>query len=334
VRYEESFGRFGFGTEIRIAERVDITAAPLLRHSPHVLYTNVVEALLRFLLASKDRMLLHSACLRIGDRGVLVSARTDTGKTGTVLRLVRDAGALFLSDDMTIVEPDGLALCFPKPLTISSHTLRALDVSELRRRESGWLHIQSRLHSKRGRAIGTLLGKLNVPIMSVNALTQIVVPPPKFSVDRLVLADLTRCTAIDDVFVIERGHERLEPITAEQLVDELIANTDDAYRFPPFADVAPSIVIGAEGYAELCRREREILRRAIVGVPATRVGSTRFGWPDTIAAVVAERAAGAQPGDLPPEGIPVQRTGRADRRTGLDRRSAVRRPSAELPWQA
>ena len=55
-------------------------------------YTNVVEALLRFVIARKGHMLLHSACLDLDGRGVLLSARTDTGKTGTVLRLLRERG--------------------------------------------------------------------------------------------------------------------------------------------------------------------------------------------------------------------------------------------------
>ena len=39
------------------------------------------------------------------------------------------------------------------------------------------------------------LARFNVPIMGINALTQILVPPPKFSVDRLVPARLGSSTA-------------------------------------------------------------------------------------------------------------------------------------------
>jgi putative flippase GtrA len=316
VTYQEHLGRLGANFRIEMGDPIRVTVGPLLHHSPHVLYTNVVEALLRFLLVSKGRMLLHSACLRIGNRGILVSARTDTGKTGTVLRLVRDEGALFLSDDMTIVEPDGLALCFPKPLTISSHTLRSLDVSELRRRENAWLQVQSRLHSKGGRSIGAVLGRLNLPIMSINAVTQIVIPPPKYAVDRLVLADLARCVPVSDLFIIERGHTDCVPIEPEQLVDELIDNTNDAYGFPPFASFAPSIVIGDDDYAELCRKEREILSQAVSRVPATRLGSVDFTWSRSISALAADemRVATADDGTAA-AGMPRQ-----DRRAGNDRR--------------
>ena len=65
-------------------DRIRVTVSPLLARSPHVLYTNVVEALLRFVFVSRGRMLLHSACMEIDGVGVMLSARTDTGKTGTV----------------------------------------------------------------------------------------------------------------------------------------------------------------------------------------------------------------------------------------------------------
>ena len=45
--------------------------------------------------------------------------------------------------------------------------------------------MQSRLHSKEGREFAMLLARLNIPIMGINALTQILVPPPKYTVDRL-----------------------------------------------------------------------------------------------------------------------------------------------------
>ena len=90
------------------------------------MYTNILEPLLRFVMVSRGRMLLHSACVELGGTGVMLSALTDTGKTGTVLRLLREHGGRFLSDDMTVIDADGNASWFPKPLTISAHTLRAV----------------------------------------------------------------------------------------------------------------------------------------------------------------------------------------------------------------
>ncbi len=110
-----------------------MTTSRALARSPHVLYTNVVEALLRFVFVDRGYMLLHAACMDVDGRGLMLSARTDTGKTGTVLKLLRTSEGRFLSDDMTIVDSSGVARSFPKPLTISEHTLRAVNAGDLSR---------------------------------------------------------------------------------------------------------------------------------------------------------------------------------------------------------
>ncbi|MFD0331984.1 GtrA family protein [Streptacidiphilus monticola] len=148
LRYEEHLGRFGANFSVELGSSIEIVVGPLLARSPHVVYTNIVEALLRYVLVSRGRMLLHSACIELDGTGVMLSAYTDTGKTATVLRLLREHGGRFLSDDMTVVDAEGNAVCFPKPLTISAHTLRAVQADELTRKEWRRLRLQSRLHSR------------------------------------------------------------------------------------------------------------------------------------------------------------------------------------------
>lgn len=294
VSYEEHLGRYGSDFLVEMGVPIKVTVGPLLVASPHVLYTNVVEALLRFVLVSRDRVLLHSACLDLNGKGVLLSARTDTGKTGTVLRLLREGGGRFLSDDMTIIAADGSALCFPKPLTISQHTLRAVDAGELTSSEWRRLRVQSRLHSKEGRGVGTWLGDRNLPIMSFNAVVQRLIPPPKYMVQRLVdCLDATE-VSVSDLFVIERGEHHLEPIAPETLVDELIENTDDAYGFPPFRYFAPALEVAGQGYEELRARERLILGKAMEGVQARRLATPDFSWWSHITDLTAPQAADAE----------------------------------------
>ena len=157
IRYEEHLGRIGANFRARLGDgRIDVEVGPLLARSPHVVYTNIIEPLLRFVMVSRGQMLLHSACVELDGAGVMLSALTDTGKTATVLRLVREHGCMFLSDDMTVIDADGPAPCFPKPLTISAHTLRAVSADDLTRSEWRRLQFQSRLHSKGGRSIGWL----------------------------------------------------------------------------------------------------------------------------------------------------------------------------------
>jgi hypothetical protein len=231
-------------------------------------------------------MLLHSACLDFDGHGVLLSALTDTGKTGTVLKLLREHGGRFLSDDMTIIDGKGRALCYPKPLTISQHTLRAVNAGDLSAREWRRLRVQSRVHSKEGRGIGARLGEINLPIMSINAITQRVIPPPKYTVQRLVPCEMGVSVDIENLFVIERAPYRLDEIEPDGLIDELIANTDDAYGFPPFRYLAPAFVVGGEEYEELRARERAILVSAMTGIRARRLATPDFTWCDHIPSLV------------------------------------------------
>ena len=118
-----------------------------------MLYTNVVEPILRWTFASKGYALVHAACFADGDSAFMVTARTDTGKTTTTLKLLDHYPYSFLSDDLTIVCPDGRVLAYPKPLTISRHTVHAVKTPLLSRRERVKLIPQSRLHSRIGPAL-------------------------------------------------------------------------------------------------------------------------------------------------------------------------------------
>jgi putative flippase GtrA len=288
VAYEEHLGAAAANFRLDFGDRIEVTVGPLLARSPHVVYTNVVEALLRFVLVSRDHILLHSATVQLGSRGVMLTARTDTGKTGTVLRLLRDHEGAFLSDDMTIVAPSGLALGYPKPLTISSHTLAAVNLATLSPGEQLKLALQSRVHSKSGRTIGSRLGELNLPIMALNAVAQAVVPPPKYMIDRLVPCRFAPSTTVHELFVIERGPRALEELEGEQAVEIMLHNTDDAYGFPPFRYFAPAITIDGQDYGALRRREADLLARFLREVRARRLARDDFSWAEEIPRLIVD----------------------------------------------
>jgi len=288
LRYEEHLGRFGANFCVRLGPPITVEVGPLLARSPHVVYTNVVEALLRFVLISRGRMLLHSACVELDGHGLMLSALTDTGKTATVLRLLREHGGRFLSDDMTVVDATGRAVCFPKPLTISAHTLRAVQAEDLTKREWRRLNLQSRLHSKGGRSIALMLSRFNLPIMGINAITQILVPPPKYSVDRLVPCRLGSSVEVKDLFVIERGTPKLYDLDGAEALERMLVNTEDAYGFPPYRYLAPALRIGGLDHAELRAREREILAGFLSGVRTRVLASDCFGWADEIPRLLAD----------------------------------------------
>ena len=293
VTYTEHLGGYLANFSVDLGNTIKVTVGKLLAASPHVVYTNVVEALLRFVLVSRGHMLLHSAAFVLDGKGVMLSARTDTGKTAAILRLVRERDAIFLSDDMTIVSVDGTALSYPKPLTISAQTLRAVKASPSRRLERAKLNVKSRIYSKGGRSIGAWLADRNLPIMSFNALLQVVVPPPKYMVNKLIDATYGTSATIEELFVIERGSPLLETLDRDAAAIELLENTDDAYGFPPFAQLAPAITIDGDGYLTLRAKEAVILARFLDNVHVRRLASDSFSWADDIPAILADERIGA-----------------------------------------
>jgi len=127
--------------------------------------------------------------------------------------------------------------------------------------------------------------------MSLNALTQFIVPPPKYTVERLVPTTRTHKVKIDELFIIERKPHAVTELDPASLLDELIANTDDAYGFPPFRYFAPAIMIDGMGYEELRAEERRILASVLTGVRARRLATPDYTWADQIPRLVNGEAA-------------------------------------------
>ena len=80
VSYVEHLGRHGFAAKIDVDTLAHIQVSKMLRRSPHVAYTNVVEPVVRWAMVRKGYILAHAACLQIDGHGVLITARTDTGR--------------------------------------------------------------------------------------------------------------------------------------------------------------------------------------------------------------------------------------------------------------
>lgn len=288
--YDDGLGPLGFWIDVTIGETVEVIASPFLRRSPHVLYTNVVEPILRWTFVRKGYALVHGACIAFGDQAYLVTARTDTGKTTTILRVLdrqrraTDTGA-FLSDDLTLLSPDGQALSYPKPMTISRHTVAAVNTPMLSRRQRLGLWVQSRLHSREGRRFALLLAQTRLPVATVNAMVQWIVPPPKYHIQQLVpRSKWAREAKLAGVFVIERGGEGEIPLDDRAALETLLSNSDDAYGFPPY----PTIRHYLHGLDEQDLRpvEQQIVAQALSGVPARLLRSSTMDWWQRIPALV------------------------------------------------
>ena len=277
IHYREGPGRFGFAVAVAIGDQIEATASPLLRRSPHVLYTNVVEPILRWTFAARGYALVHGACVAAGEHAVLVTARTDTGKTTTSLRMLEAHPYAFLSDDLTLVTPDGRVLTYPKPLTISRHTLKAVRTPLLSRRERLALVVQSRLHSRSGRRFALILARTHLPAATINAVVQILVPPPKYHVERLVPhVEIAPEAQLAGMVVIERGGEGTAVLDERAALEALMQNCEDAYGFPPYAALEGSL--RRRNGTDLKQVERAIVASALSGLPAAVMRSETMDW--------------------------------------------------------
>ncbi len=278
-----------------MGEQVEVVASPLLRFSPHVLYTNVVEPILRWTFVKKGYALVHGATLAFGQQAYLITARTDTGKTTTLLKILahqrRDSDrAAFLSDDMTIISPDGIATTYPKPLTISAHTLRAINADKLSLRERISLPLQSRIHSRTGRRVAAFISKTHLPAATINMVLQMLVPPPKYFVNKLVpRVKVAQAANLTGMFIIERGGEGIQPMDNSSALEILLSNCEDAYGFPPYEDIK-SFLYNYNGI-DLRQKEQAIIRQAFNALPATRICSSNLNWWCQIPPFVDQRIA-------------------------------------------
>jgi hypothetical protein len=282
VTYVEQLGRFGFAAKIDIETLSRIQVSKLLRRSPHVAYTNVVEPVVRWLMVRKGYILAHAACLQIDGHGVLITARTDTGKTTTCLKSIKEQGSGFVSDDMVIIDHEGRALSFPKPLTISSHTLHAVKGAPMPTLTRAALQIQGRIHSKFGRSVGMAIGNAHLPVATMSALVQMAVPPPKFHVDRLIPeAELVSALDLDRLVVIERGDALLRELDEEAAFEILSENTEDAYGFPPYPRIEGWFT---DGYVD---DERAIRRKLIARLESVHLRTPDRNWYERLPQLAA-----------------------------------------------
>jgi hypothetical protein len=193
-------------------------------------------------------------------------------------------------------------------MTLSFHTLSAIAGQQLGVKERSQLAIKSRLHSKSGRSVGSKLGERNLPIMSLNSVVQWMVPPPKYHIESLFECGMSRAVPVSQVFLMERGVANEERLDVAGAVPTLIANTDDAYGFPPFATFAPRIVIDGDDYTTLRSKEEAILRRALASAELWRIHVPGHEWAEVLPEKIdafADRDAGEDASGLHPAPVPM-----------------------------
>ena len=265
--------------------------------SPHVLYTNAVEPVLRWMFAERGYALVHAACVEKDGAAFFITAQTDTGKTTTMLKILDESNFHFVSDDLTLINAEGHVLPYPKPLTISAHTLHAVERNRLNRLQRMSMPIQSRLHSKTGRSVGFALADTTLPAASMNAVVQKLIPPPKYHIEQLVPGvEVAEASSIEWLFIIQRGGTGEVILEHQNAMDTLLENCEDAYGFPPYHSIEPYLRNG-NGAGDLNSVERATITEAFDGVPALLLRSETLDWAERIDELIEAHVNGSSYAD-------------------------------------
>ena len=298
IRYDEVLGHRGFVLELDIDHPIRAQVSPFVARSPHVLYTNVVEPILRWTLVERGFALVHAACFTYGGQAHFITARTDTGKTTSMLKILEHDEVDFVSDDLTLIDELGRVHTYPKPLTISNHTVHALKGTDLNRIERLFLPLQSKLHSREGRQFAFLLAEKNVPVASLNAFVQRLVPPPKYHVEKLVPGvKVTEHATIGNLFIIQRGDDDQHELELSSALETLLENCEDAYGFPPYSSLETALTGRSD--ISLPDEERRIIASAFGRSRARLITSSHMGWAEDIWDVLSNE----QDGELPEQHV-------------------------------
>ncbi len=104
------------------------------------------------------------------------------------------------------------------------------------------------------------IGRLNVPILTLNALGQMVVRPPKIFVEDLVRG-MTASSQARPVAVclLRKGGEKIVPAPPDQALKELLINSEEAFGFPPYSDIWQNLVLNGRKASEFLEMEKALL---------------------------------------------------------------------------
>jgi hypothetical protein len=88
--------------------------------------------------------------------------------------------------------------------------------------------------------------------------------------------------------VIEIGPDLEIPLDPPQAESTLLRNCEDAYGFPPYAQLAPFLY--SWNGEDLRITERDIISQALAGCPATLIRSQTRNWWERLPALMGGRA--------------------------------------------
>jgi hypothetical protein len=125
--------------------------------------------------------------------------------------------------------------------------------------------------------VGLNLSKSKLPAATMNAIVQMLVPPPKYMVHRLIPKAIYADRAkLAGAVIIERGPESEVELRHEQAVETFVRNAEDAYGFPPYPLLASSLSRWQDD--DLHPHEQAIVAEALRHIRTIRLRDPQFNW--------------------------------------------------------
>lgn len=121
---------------------------------PYRAYYYVVLPLLKLLLNRHGLTFIHSSAVDMDDKRYALTGWGGTGKTNTLLRLI-ESGAVYLSDDLTVVDENGRLFPFPRSINVYHYNLEG--VPSLARKMTRRQRARARIASTAGALLTSLL---------------------------------------------------------------------------------------------------------------------------------------------------------------------------------
>jgi hypothetical protein len=85
----------------------------------------IIEPLIAFLFNQKGYVLLHASSIAYKDRGYIFPATKGTGKTSTLLNLIKDGG-IYLSNEPTLLSENGVVYSYPSFIHVYYYNFKSV----------------------------------------------------------------------------------------------------------------------------------------------------------------------------------------------------------------
>ena len=278
ICYDEKLNRFGFGVAIMPGEFTEIVVAPALEKSPYALYKSILEPLLRWAFAQKGYVLIYGGCVAFGSEAFLLVPEAEIGKTEVVLAASRQDGYAFMSDDFTILSPDGRVFSYPKPISVTKEVLAEMQTTTHTpdsQRLKFWL--QSLFYSQKRRTTGLRYGRRNWPVATLNIYWQRLMPPPKQDV-KMFIPEVVygEGAQLTELFLLETGPDQQVSVEVEKAIQFLQKRQGEVTGFPPYDYLVAQLAQWGE--QDLSTTEQEIVAAALNQAKSYRLVSQQGQW--------------------------------------------------------